>query len=348
LNLFLRTGLLPASLLLLVCGSLSVASTPSRLLEVLDAAGGLPAHIAGLFEEPLAFQQARSGEYFVFDRRAHAVYAVDAGRRAARRLVEIGSEPGRLLGPSAFDLEPNGSFVVADGPRGRERVQIFAPGGARVAGFTLPGRNVPRVMVGGLVLNGVGSLQYTGRSILINQPETGALITEYALSGAATRTIGRLRPTGHEEDRDVHLGLNVGLPLTIPDGGFYFVFQTGTPMFRRYSRTGELEFERHLEGRELDPIVRSLPQIWPRRRVNGTELPLMLPTVRAAAVDPAGNLWIAFATPYLYVYNPDGDKVRVLQLRAAGILAPTSLSFAGSSRLLVTPGCYEFRTGNQP
>jgi hypothetical protein len=64
--------------------------------------------------------------------------------------------------------------------------------------------------------------------------------------------------------------------------------------------------------------------------------------VRTAAVDPAGNLWIAFVTPYTYVYDSDGDKQRVVQFRGAGLIAPTSFSFAGGGRLLVTPGCYEF------
>src|SRR2546430_6118660 len=49
-------------------------------------------------------------------------------------------------------------------------------------------------------LNGIGSLQYTGTSILMSQPETGALITEYALNGGVNRTIGHLRRTGHEDD----------------------------------------------------------------------------------------------------------------------------------------------------
>jgi hypothetical protein len=32
-----------------------------------------------------------------------------------------------------------------------------------------------------------------------------------------------------------------------------------------------------------------------------------------------------------------------VQFRAAGMLEPTSLFFAHSGRLLVTPGCYEFQ-----
>ena len=66
--------------------------------------------------------------------------------------------------------------------------------------------------------------------------------------------------------------------------------------------------------------------------------------MRAAAVDPDGHLWVTLTVPFTYVYDPSGDKTRVIQFRGgAGILAPTSLFFADRARLLVTPGCFEFR-----
>lgn len=312
-------------------------------VQILQSTGGLPAHVVGAFQDPIAFQQSSSGEYFVFDRRAHAVYRVDAAATRTSKIVEIGFEEGRILQPSAFDLEPDGSFVVADAPNAVERVQIFRPDGVRLGSFTLPGRTAARVTIGSQVLNGVGSIDYADRALLINQPETGGLISEYTLSGRALRTIGPLRPTGHERDRDVHLALNTGLPLAHPSGGFYFVFQAGVPMFRRYAQNGQMLYERHVEGPEIDAILQALPTTWPRRHVEpGGELPLVPPTVRTATVDPDGQLWIAMTVPYTYVYDRDGEKVRTVQLRGAGLIAPTSLFFADRQRLLVTPGCYEF------
>jgi len=340
-----RAAVSTAVLIAAVVGLGQIAAGRARV-EILQSTGGLPAHLAGQFQVPLAFQQAASGDYFVFDRRAHTVYRIDAAATAARKIVELGFEEGRLLQPEAFDLEPDGSFVVADAPHGRERIQIFRPDGLKIGGFALPGRAAARITLGSLVLNGVGSLDYTGRSLLINQPETGALITEYTLSGRAVRSIGRLRATGHESDRDVHLALNTGLPLAHPAGGFYFVFQAGIPMFRRYARDGRLLFERHLEGPEADPLVLGLPTTWPRRRVEpGGELPLVLPSVRTATVDPDGRLWIALTVPFTYVYDTDGEKIRTVQFRGAGLLTPTSLFFADRTRLLVTPGCFEFTVG---
>jgi len=316
-------------------------------VEILTSAGGLPPEIVGVYREPAVFQQVASGQYLVFDRRAHAVFGVDAAATTTWKLVDIGQEPGRVLDPSAFDAEPGGSFVVADAPGGRERIQIFAAGGRRLGGFSLPGRSAPRVTLGNLVLSGIGSLQYTGASVLMSQPETGALMTEFGLGGTPTRSIGALRRTGHEADSDVHLALNTGLPLVNPRGGFYYVFQAGIPMFRKYDADGRLVFERHIEGVELDQAIAGLPTVWPRRPGDGREanLPLVTPMVRTAAVDGQGNLWVVLVQPFTYVYDADGNKTRVVQFRAAGPLAPSSLFFASSGRLLAAPGCFEFAPG---
>jgi hypothetical protein len=316
-------------------------------IEVLRAVGGLPAHVAGAFQDPIAFQQGPGGRYYIFDRRAHAVFAVDPGIDTPLKLVQIGGEPGRLLQPSAFDLDPaTGTFVVADAPSLLERVQVFDLQGLRLGGFTLPGKAAARVTLGSLVLNGVGSLQFTGRSVLINQPETGALVTEYSLTGVPFRTFGSLRSTGHEAERDLHLALNVAMPLVNPRGGFYVVFLTGVPLYRAYDADGRLRFERHIEGPEVDETLASLPTVWPRRPGNRDELPLMTPGVRTAAVDADGHLWVSLAQPVVYVYDTSGDKRRTVQFRGAtGAVAPASLAFPPrSNRVLVAPGLYEFRT----
>ena len=137
------------------------------------------------------------------------------------------------------------------------------------------------------MLNGAGSVQHAGETLLISHPESGALFTEYSRGGYAQRSIGRLRATGFEDDRDLHIAMNAGLPLVDPTGGFYYVFITGRPMFRKYSATGTLVFERHIEGREIDVLLESQPTQWPRRRVQDREVPLVTPVVRAARVSPS-------------------------------------------------------------
>ena len=330
----------------ILCGFCLLTTSLGALKpDVLRSSGAVPPHIAGKFREPTGFQQSASGQYFVFDRRAHVVHGLDAQQASSWEIVHIGGEDGRIIDPTAFAVAPNGTFAVADAPNNRERIQIFTPVGFRIGGFVLPGRLKMRVMIDNAVLNGIGSLQYTGTSILMSQPETGALVTEYALNGGATRTFGHLRRTGHEEDREVHLALNSGIPLVDPNGGFFFVFQTGEPVFQKYDAAGQLVFERRVHGREIDQFVGALPTNWPKRQTSEGEMPLVTPTIRTAAVDRAGNLWIAFVLPYTYVYDRDGDKARTVQFRAAGIIAPNSLFFGVNGRVLVTPGLYEFEAG---
>lgn len=311
--------------------------------DIVHSTGAIPAHLAGRFREPIGFQQSKDGQYFVFDRRAHVVYGIDERQTSVWQIVQIGTESGRIIDPTAFAVEPEGTFAVADAPENRERVQIFTAAGFRIGGFLMPGRMTTRVTLDNVVLNGIGTLQYTGSAILMSRPESGSLVTEYTLQGAVSRFFGTLRRTGHESEPDLHLALNSGIPLVDPTGGFFFVFQTGEPLFRKYDREGRLLFERRVEGLEIDPIVANLPTTWPRRKTSGGELPLVSPTVRAAAVDATGHLWIAFVAPYIYVYDADGDKVRSLQLQGAGIVAPGSLFFGKGGTLLVTPGLLEFR-----
>lgn len=323
---------------------LVAAAGPAAALrvEVLRSVGGLPPHVVGTFEEPIDFQQAANGMYYVFDRRGHAVHTVGPDRRIARKAVEIGQEEGRILQPTGFDMASDGRFVVADVPRLQQRLQTFSPLGERLGGFFLPGAPAARIIVDNLMLNGAGSVQHTGNSLLISHPESGALITEYSVGGYAWRSIGSLRSTGHEADRDLHVAMNAGLPLVDPTGGFYYVFITGAPAFRKYDERGALVFERSVQGREMDDVLAQQPTRWPRRRVQDRTVPFVTPVIRAAAVDPAGQLWISLGVPYTYVYDPQGDKVRTVQFQAAGVISPTSLFFTRAGRLLVTPGCYEF------
>jgi len=310
--------------------------------EVIRSSDAIPAHIAGRFRDPFGFERSSSGQYFVFDRRSQIVYGVDPRGDSAWEIVHIGNEPGRILNPFAFAVAPDGTFAVADAPNNQERIQIFTPAGFRIGGFTLPGKPRARVTLDGVVLNGIGSLQYTGKSILLSQPDTGSLVTEYSTTGAFIRSVGELRHTGHEDDPAVHVALNIGVALLDPTGGMFFVFQTGEPVFRKYDSGGRLVFERQIQGRDIDSFVGRLPNMWPKRTPGNGEIPFLTPTVRAAAVDTSGHLWVSFAEPVTYEFDGDGDKIRAVQLRAAGLVSPNHMSFDEKGRMLVTPGLVVF------
>ncbi len=314
----------------------------SAQTETLRAVSALPAHIAGRFTELSSCRQMADGSFLVFDRRSHTVFSVAAEADAPREIIQVGAEPGRILRPYAFDATPEGTFVVADAPAGRGRVQVFTASGSRLAGFSVPGQDLPFVTFDGLVLSGLGSLVFNGRSVFMSRPESGSLVTELGIDGVSARTFGDLRPTGYEQDRDLHIALNSGLVVINPQGGFYFVFVAGVPVFRKYDAAGALVFERHVEGPELDDYMRNRPTAWPRRKTADREMPVVRPIVKAAAADAAGNLWLSLDVPFTYVYDRRGDKRRVVQLRAAGPVSPNNLSFTAKGRLLVTPGCSLF------
>jgi hypothetical protein len=317
--------------------------TAALPIETLNSVAALPAHLAGRLEEMTACEQARDGRYFIFDRRSHTVFAVPPSRDQIQRIIEIGAEKGRVLRPTAFDLADDETFVIADAPGGLGRVQVFHLTGASLGGFTIAGRESNVVAIDGVVLSGIGSLEYTGRSVFMSRPEHGALVSEYALDGRVIRTFGLLRQTGHDDDPQVHFALNSGLVVVNPQGGFYFVFAAGVPLFRKYDARGKLLFERHVEGVEIDEYVQSIPTKWPRQKsADGGELPLVRPGIRAAAADREGNLWISLTTPFTYVYDGSGDKRRTVQFRGAGIVSPTALTFTSKGQVLVTPGCYTF------
>lgn len=167
-------------LLLAVAGAaLAVAPVAALRVDILRSSGGLPPHIVAAFEEPVAFAQAGSGVYYVLDRRGHAVYTVDPDRAGVRKAVDIGQEAGRIIQPLGFDVAPDGSFVVADSPRARQRVQLFDRAGTFTWGFLVSGLPAAHVTLGPLVLNGISSIRHNGRSLLLSQPESGTLFTEY-------------------------------------------------------------------------------------------------------------------------------------------------------------------------
>ena len=338
---------------ILIAGAASVvaalAAQSGSTIERLRPVDALPAHICGQFREPIGFAQTSTGQYLILDRRAHTVFSVDAKRTALTTLVRVGLDKGELLQPGVLSLSPDDTFAVSDAPNGWEQVQVFFDSGTRFAAFVRPGAAAPRLTLGPLVLNGTGSMQFTGRTVLVNTPEDGPLVTELNLEGHAIRHIGTLRATGHEADRQVHLALNLGVPLRTPDGGLIFVFQTGAPLFRKYAADGRLEFERHIEGPQLDEYIRTLPDSWPARKAGDGTYPLIPPIVRTAAISPEGDLWVSLVPPFTYVFGPTGERTRVVQFDATEPFSPISLSFSrvsGATRALVTPGCYEFGTGS--
>src|SRR6186713_154738 len=87
----------------------TLAGLPNVVLRSVRA---VPAHLAGRFQNPAGFQQSASGQYFIFDRRLQVVFGMDEQMENSWQIVQIGAEAGRIIVPSAFSVEPGGTFAV--------------------------------------------------------------------------------------------------------------------------------------------------------------------------------------------------------------------------------------------
>lgn len=318
--------------------------TATGPVEVLQSVSALPPQLSGRFEEPIGFAQTTSGEYVVLDRRSHTLYAIDATQRTIRKVLEVGFKQGQVLGPGRMMISRDDIIAVADAPGGFERIQYFDANGLQLGGFQLqvPARTIQTT--GGSVGSGGSVMTFTGKAFLVARQDHGALFQELDLQGRVLRQIGHFRKTGQEADPEVHRALNAGIALAHSDGGFVYIFRTGVPMFRRYDASGALIAERHIEGPELDATIQSLPGAWPTPAERRGRMPIIEDVVRTAAMDATGQLWISLVVPYTYVYDGDGDKKRTVQFRGTDVIGAKSLSFSpDGARVLVTPGCYEFR-----
>ena len=190
-------------------------------------------------------------------------------------------------------------------------------------------------MIDNTVLSGIGSLQYTGTSILMSQPETGALIASTRWRAARAGRRRRCARPGTRTIRDVHLALNSGIPLVDPAGGVLLRVpdrRAGVPEVRR-GRPARCS-SGSIQGREIDELVADAADDVAAARRSDGELPL----VRADDPHRRGRRRRAVcgsssSCRFTYVFDRDGDKVRVVQFRGAGAVSPGTMFFGPSGRL---------------
>jgi hypothetical protein len=318
----------------------ATVTTAQHRVDVLEPIAGLPAHVFARFQQPATMVVSSTGDYFVLDRRAHTVFRVDPSGRAVTPLLGIGHEPGRVLRPMAMALSDDDILAVLDAPNSFQRLQYFATNGMRVGGFYLPILGTHSLVIGDQVVAGAGAMAFSGRTFWFNAPAWGALMSELDTAGVVLRHVGELRTTGHESHKALHEALNTGAPVVDPTGGMFFVFQTGRPILRKYDADGRLLFERHIEGPELDPIIARLPDRW--ATPDDGSRPLPAPTVRAAAADRLGQLWVVLQTGHVYLYDATGEKIRTLVFGGPVREPTSSLFFTRAGRVLAGPSGYEF------
>ena len=68
-----------------------------------------------------------------------------------------------------------------------------------------------------------------GLTFLVNRPEWGGLFTELDATGRSHSPDGHLRQIGPATDRDLHMAMNIGIPLVNPTADSFSSFR---PLFR--------------------------------------------------------------------------------------------------------------------
>ena len=123
----MRTAsVLTALLLLLGVVEASLAET-STLLPDFEIGGD------GSLFRPEVVVEGPGDQVYILDSGNHRVVVADNEGRVVREFGGIGSQRGRLLGPSGMDVDEDGNVIVAD--LGNKRVQVFGPDGVVVSVF---------------------------------------------------------------------------------------------------------------------------------------------------------------------------------------------------------------------
>jgi hypothetical protein len=126
----------------------------------------------------------------------------------------------------------------------------------------------------------------------------------------AARSIGQLRKTGRETDRDLHLAWNSG--IRSPIQGATSSCSWRATRRSEVERAGALIYERASRARDRSAGGGHSRPV-PRR--DAGELPLVAPMVEPPpSIDPAGCGSLSSA--YSYVYDSSGEKSRTVQFRA--------------------------------
>ena len=267
-----------------------------------------------------------------------------------RRSSRSGPSPaGCSIRPPSISIRPTAASSSPTRRCGDRASRLFTADGRRLAGFTLAEREKPRLLLDNdraerHRLDSVHGRPHPHQSAGDRQ----RWCPSWSCTAHPMRTFGQLRPTGQKADENVHLALNAGLPLADPTGGYYFVFSAGDPDVPEVRREGHAPVRAphrrpgsgRLPADDADAMADAADR--GRRRAAGgapggqdrRRGP------RGAAVDRADVARSPTST------TAAGDKVRTVQFRGASLLSPNSLFFTKDGRVLVTPGCYEFRIAN--
>lgn len=253
---------------------------------------------------PSSIVSSSSGDLFVLDNMNHRVLVFREGR-FLRQIGQIGQGEGDLHQPVAMCIDKNDRLYIVD--QENKRIQIFLSDGSPY------GRFQADTETNTITVDSLGE-------ILINNPNSGDLVTVYSAQGRKVRTMGELAPVslgypGHARDEDLKPFL--GRAYLLADESGIYIVHFFMPLVRKITENGELLWERRLEGKPVEELARTFwgePGSRPAKSVRSLDHRQFTNIIACAAIAEDGRLLVVLADGTLLALAPDGTPVAQVDL----------------------------------
>jgi hypothetical protein len=266
------------------------------------------------------------GLYVASDRARNSIVVLDEGARIQTEIGGIGSAPGKVFRPGYLDVADDGAIYVQDG--GNERIQSFDIAGRYLGGFDASPY--------------MGFAAGTGGEVYLGQPEKGKLVSVYSREGKLLRSFGALKTFAEvygadyaQKNETYRTAINRVRLTTDGEGNILVSFMLA-PIIQKYTRRGELVFEKRLEGPEVERLAEMVAndsgESYFTMSMDG--FPERVMALEATAL-PGGEINVLLTDGSVYVADAEGRRLRVLRPQAAEGFTPDMTGASPGGELLV-------------
>ena len=304
------------------------AAPPAETAKDADAAGGRAETFQRAFANlnlDVYDVDSHKNLYVVSERSRNSVLVINERSEIQKVISGIGSEPGRLFRPGHLDVASDGVVYVQDG--GNERVQSFDLEGRYLGGFA--------------TTQYMGFAAGAGGEVYLGQPEKGALVTVYSRDGKVLRSFGKPKTMSevygaeYAGDNEVYRNAINRVRLTTEDDGSILVSFALAPLLQKYSREGNLIFERRLEGPEIDRLTRGILNDTGGNLVMSIDgFPERIMSLEAVSVS-GGEINVILTDGSVYVADREGRKVNVIRPPTVANFTPEMAGVSPAGELML-------------